>query len=122
MDKDKTEIQSIDFSDFTGIQNRSTKINMKDDIQRLADLKLNVRAVLGKKITSVGEIGEYKLGDIVEVDRIAGHTVDIYVGLQKIALGEIILMDDNNFGLMVSHVLDEKGEFLKNVRKNGDVS
>ncbi|GAB6441220.1 MULTISPECIES: FliM/FliN family flagellar motor switch protein [Bacillus cereus group] len=115
----KPEIFSVEFEDFSG--SASQKLgNIQNDIAKLADLKLKVIAQLGTSKSNIGEVSKYKVGDYIEVDRMAGHTVNIYVGEEKIAIGEVILMD-KNFGLRVTEVISKKGEFLKNISKNGEI-
>ncbi|MFP3725763.1 FliM/FliN family flagellar motor switch protein [Priestia filamentosa] len=118
--ENKTEIFSIEFEDFSGIEYEEELVHNQEDIAKLADLKLRVVAQLGISNSTVGEVFNYKVGDNIEVDRMAGHTVDIFIGKEKIAIGEIILMDEQ-FGLRVTEVVSKNGEFLKNVRKNGEV-
>lgn len=120
MDKNSHEISSIEFPDFSGNHNLKQKVYIPDEIAKLADLRITVTAQLGIKEATVGEIENYKIGDVLEVERTPGHMVDIYVGDEKIAVGEIIPMEDK-FALVISEVLSINGEFLKNVRKNGEV-
>jgi len=116
----KPEIFTIEFDDFSGIEHENNIVYNHEDIVKLADLKLRVVAQLGISNSTVGEVSNYKVGDNIEVDRMAGHTVDIFIGKERIAIGEIILMDEN-FGLRVTEVVSQNGEFLKNVKKNGEV-
>lgn len=120
MDKNTHEISSIVFPDFAGDKNKKNKLFVPEEIAKLAELKISVIAQLGVKEASVGEIEKYKAGDILEVERISGHMVDICVGQKKIAIGEIIPME-NNFALVISEVVAENGDYLKNIRKNGEV-
>lgn len=119
MPNNPIEITSVEIAEFEG-ENESSKVYITDEIERLAELKLNVRALLGVRNATVGEVSNYEVGDILEVERVDGHSVDIYVGDEKIAIGEIIPME-NNFGLAITEVLDSSGDFLKQVRKNGEL-
>lgn len=118
--ENKSEVFSVEFEDFSGTTNEKNKKYDQNDIVKLADLMLKVTAQLGISKSTIGEVSNYKVGDSIEVDRMAGHTVDIFIGDEKIAIGEIILMDDN-FGLRVTEVVSKNGEFLKNVKKNGEI-
>lgn len=118
MSENPIEITSVEITEFEDGSGNS-RVYVTDEIEKLAELKLNVRALLGMRNATVGEIRNYEIGDILEVERMDGHNVDIYVGDEKIAIGEIIPMDDN-FGLAITEVLDSSGAFLKGVRKNGD--
>ena len=118
MEEQVFEVSSIQLQDFAGEE--KSKAVISEDIERLADLKLDVRALLGTKQATLGEIDGYKVGDILEVDRIAGHSVDVYVGSEKVAVGEVVVMEDK-FALVVSEAISNKGDFLKKVKKNGEV-
>lgn len=113
------EISSIELQDFSGEEGGSRAI-VSESVERLAELKLDVRALLGKRIATIAEIETYKVGDVLEVERIAGHSVDVYVGSEKIAVGEVVVMEDK-FALVVSEAVSRKSQFLSKVKKNGDV-
>lgn len=117
----KMDISEIEFEDFSGSVNVSAHEYLNDDIVKLADLKLKVTAELGKRKATVGEVSNYDVGDYIEVERLAGHAVDIYIGKEKIAIGEIMEMDNNNFGLKIMEVVTKNGEFLKYITKNGEI-
>lgn len=120
LDKNTYEISSIEFPDFAGGKNEKKILFVPEEISKLADIKISVIAQLGAKEATVGEIEKYKEGDILEVERTPGHMVDIFVGQEKIAIGEIIPME-NNFALVISEVSDVNGDFLRNIRKNGEI-
>lgn len=103
-----------------GEKNRE-KSNFHEDIHKLLDLKITMSANLGEKCLTVGEINEIRVGSVIEVDRIPGHMMEIQVGNEPLALGEIIPME-NKFGLVISEVIaDGKNKMLKKMNRNGEI-
>lgn len=76
----------------------------KLDIEQLQDVILTVKLVLGKTRLSIRELLELKPGKVVDLDRLAGETVDLVVNDKVIAKGEVVVIDDN-FGVRVVTLL-----------------
>ena len=122
MENNPIVITNIEFSDFSGTPNQPSRaeLNLSEELIILAEIELNMTAVLGTRSANFGEINSYKIGDIIEVERMAGHHVDVYIGSEKIAIGEIVPMGDN-FALIVNEVISKNGDFLKNLNKDGEL-
>ena len=76
----------------------------KLDIEQLQDVILTVKLVLGKTRLTIRELLELKPGKVVDLDRLAGETVDLVVNDKVIAKGEVVVIDDN-FGVRVVTLL-----------------
>lgn len=89
-----------DYSDFdTPIgEHREVPINM------LLDLTLPVSIELGRTTMSVQEILQLGRGSVVQLERLAGEPIDIYVGDRRFAEGEVVVLGEN-FGVRVTRIL-----------------
>lgn len=76
----------------------------KLDIEQLQDVKLNIRLVLGTTQLKVRELLEMKPGKVVNLQRLAGETIDFVVNDKVIARGEVVVIDDN-FGVRLVTLL-----------------
>jgi flagellar motor switch protein FliN/FliY len=76
----------------------------KLDINQLQDISLKIRLVLGKTTLRISELLTLKPGKIVELDRLAGETVDLVVDSKVIAKAEVVVIDDN-FGVRLVSLL-----------------
>ena len=70
----------------------------------LNDIPMEVRVVLAKVKKTIEEITELETGDIVSTERLAGEPVDIMVGKQIIAKGEIVIIEDK-FGVFITEIV-----------------
>lgn len=70
----------------------------------LYDLSLPVSIELGRTTMKVQEVLHLGRGSVIELDRLAGEPVDIYVGDRRFAEGEVVVLGEN-FGVRITRVL-----------------
>jgi flagellar motor switch protein FliN/FliY len=66
----------------------------QEEIARIADVSVDVEVQLDKRRMKLAEILELEEGSILEMRRPAGENVDVYVGSQLLACGEILIIDN----------------------------
>jgi len=71
----------------------------------LADVHLNVKIELGRTKMLVEDVLRLKEGGVVELEKLAGDPVDIYVNDRPVARGEVLVLNDN-FCVRISEILD----------------
>ncbi len=96
-----TKIQAAQFSSFDESPSQHSEPN---NIDLLLDIPLQVTVELGRTKRMVKEILEVSPGSIIELDKLAGEPVDILVNNKLIAVGEVVVIDDN-FGVRVTDIL-----------------
>lgn len=77
------------------------------DAQRVAmlhDVNLRVRIELGRTQMLVEEVLKLGEGSVVELDKLAGDPVDVYVNDRFIARGEVLVLNDN-FCVRINEIL-----------------
>jgi flagellar motor switch protein FliN len=95
-----------DFSDFGSSQTESKNLDM------LLDIPLQVTVELGRTKKTIKDILEMSAGSIVELDKLAGEPVDIFVNQKMIAKGEVVVIDEN-FGVRVTEILSQRDRIEK---------
>lgn len=70
----------------------------------LYDLSLPISIELGRTTMKVQEVLHLGRGSVIELDRLAGEPVDIYVGDRRFAEGEVVVLGEN-FGVRITRVL-----------------
>jgi flagellar motor switch protein FliN/FliY len=70
----------------------------------LMDLTLPVAIELGRTTMSVQEILQLGRGSVVQLERLAGEPIDIYVGDKRFAEGEVVVLGEN-FGVRVTRIV-----------------
>ena len=75
----------------------------------LSDVNLNVKIELGRTRMLVEDVLRLGEGSVVELDKLAGDPVDIYVNDRPVARGEVLVLNDN-FCVRISEILSVSSE------------
>lgn len=70
----------------------------------LGDIPVQVTVELGRTQMTLREVLELQEGSVIELDRLAGEPLDLKVGGQLIAQGEVVAIDDY-YGLRITNVI-----------------
>lgn len=73
-------------------------------IDLLRDVDLNVKIELGRSRMLVEDVLKLGEGSVVELDKLAGDPVDIFVNERLVARGEVLVLNDN-FCVRVNEIL-----------------
>lgn len=104
-----TNIQKVQFSNFDDTAAHQIEPN---NLNMLFDIPLQVTVELGRTKRTVKEILEVSQGSIIELDKLAGEPVDILVNNKLIAVGEVVVIDEN-FGVRVTDILSAADRISK---------
>lgn len=80
-------------------------------LSMLLDLTLPVSIELGRTSMTVQEILRLGRGAVIQLERLAGEPIDIYVGDRRFAEGEVVILGES-FGVRVTRILPRNGEEL----------
>jgi flagellar motor switch protein FliN/FliY len=93
-------VQPAQFANLGGTQPPKDMGN----IGLILDVPLQVTVELGNTRMKIKEILELGLGSVIELDKLAGDPVDIFVNGKLIAKGEVVVIDEN-FGIKVTDIV-----------------
>lgn len=95
----------------TAVKNSSTpaKSNNAASLDLLMDVLLLLTVELGRAELTVKQVLDLQKGSVVELDRIAGDAVDIFVNDHLIAKGEVVVVDDK-FGVRITELVSPVSE------------
>jgi flagellar motor switch protein FliN/FliY len=71
----------------------------------LSDVNLHVKVELGRTRMYVEDVLRLNADSVIELDKLAGDPVDIYVNDRHVARGEVLVVNDN-FCVRVSEIVD----------------
>ena len=77
----------------------------KETLDLLSDVQLSVRIELGRTRMYVEDILQLGDGAVVELDKLAGDPVDVFVNERHVARGEVLVLNDN-FCVRINEILD----------------
>ncbi len=79
------------------------------ELDLLSDVNLNVKIELGRTRLLIDDVLRLNEGAVVELDKLAGDPVDIYVNDRHIARGEVLVLNDN-FCVRINEIVDPEGK------------
>jgi len=75
-----------------------------EGIDLLSDVNLQVKIELGRTRMYVEDVLRLRNGAVVELDKLAGDPVDVYVNDRPVARGEVLILNDN-FCVRINEIL-----------------
>lgn len=96
----RLELPDFDLSSVEGVQH---------GLDMLADVQLDVRIELGRTRMLVEDVLRLNSGAVVELDKLAGDPLDVYVNDRLVARGEVLVLNDN-FCIRINEIIDSVGE------------
>ena len=78
-------------------------------IELLKDVNLNVKIELGRTRMLIEDVLRLVEGSVVELDKLAGDPVDVFVNDQLVARGEVLVLNDN-FCVRVNEIITNQDE------------
>ena len=84
------------------------------NIDLILDVPLDISVVLGRTKKSIQDILNLGTGSLIELDKLAEEPVEILVNGKQIALGEVVVVDEN-FGIRITNIVSSV-ERIKRMR------
>lgn len=78
-------------------------VDEEKSLNLLMDIRLGLIVELGRAEMHLKDILKLTKGSIIELDRLSGESVDLFVNNKLIARGEVVVIDDN-FGLRITQL------------------
>ncbi|MBO4462451.1 MAG: flagellar motor switch phosphatase FliY [Lachnospiraceae bacterium] len=96
----QAQFQPLMMGDFNPIQ-------QQENIDLIMDVPLEVTVELGRTSKSIKEILEFSPGTIIELNKIAGESIDVLVNGKYVAKGEVVVLEEN-FGIRITDIIKEQ--------------
>ncbi len=74
------------------------------NIDLILDVPLDISVVLGRTKKSIKDILNFSTGSLIELDKLAEEPVEVLVNGKTIALGEVVVVDEN-FGVRITSIV-----------------
>lgn len=78
--------------------------NSMKNLEFLLDIPLNVSVEVGRTRILIKDLLQLHEGNVVELDKLAGEPLDVYVNSRLIAKGEAVLVNEK-FGIRLTEVV-----------------
>jgi len=90
-------------------ENQATSSAKKFELNmdNLLDISVEISVEIGRTKMSIGELLSLSKGSIVELNRLAGESVDVYVNEKLLGKGEIVVVNER-LGVRVTEIVTPK--------------
>ena len=108
-------VKSVELTDFTGTDYIGDDEDKPDgsNLDMILDISIPISVELGRTTMLLKDVLTLAPGSIVELNKLAGDTVDLMIRGKLIAKGEVVVVDDN-FGMRITSICGQE-ERLKNL-------
>ena len=90
--------------------NKDELYHLKDaklDYERLLDINVDFTAELGLTFLTIKEILKLEPGSVIDLEKPAGESVELYVNNKIIGKGEVMVYE-KNLAIRINEILDSK--------------
>ncbi|SHJ68740.1 flagellar motor switch protein FliN/FliY [Hathewaya proteolytica DSM 3090] len=81
--------------------------DMPHNIDLILDVQLDIAVVLGRTKMNIRDILDLGSGSLIELDKLAEEPVEILVNGKKVAMGEVVVVDEN-FGVRINSIVSSE--------------
>lgn len=110
-DGDEATVKPVRFSPITP---HAAGPVIKASLSHLDDVTMDIYAVLGQTQLKVRELLNLEVGSVVELDKSAGESADVYINGQAFARGEVLVINDY-FAVRINNI--NRGSCICNLKK-----
>jgi len=96
----KKEVSSVKIKDIKNTERKGPSV----DLDFILDIPLTVTVELGRGKMLIGELLQLGQGSVVELTKLAGEPMDIFVNDRLIARGEVVVVNEK-FGVRLTDVV-----------------
>ncbi|GAB4108001.1 MAG: hypothetical protein Kow00105_13290 [Phycisphaeraceae bacterium] len=96
--------ESVENTDASDGDTGPVDAGLPPGLEMLGDVELNVTVELGRTEMLIEDVLKLSAGSVVELDKLAGDPVDVYVNHRLVARGEVLVLNDN-FCIRISEIV-----------------
>ena len=85
-------------------KNLNNNITEKKDLAFILDIPLELSVELGKSRMIINDLLKLGQGSIIELDKLAGEPLEIYINRKLIAKGEVVVVNEK-FGIRLIDII-----------------
>ena len=98
--------QAVDaqFTDMTEVSKQPRDKDLKRELDFILDIPLDVSAELGRTRLLINELLQLGQGSVVELNKLAGEPLEVYVNGKLVARGEAVVINEK-FGVRLTDII-----------------
>lgn len=107
--------ESVSTAQFQNLESEKAVTSMNEDrMDLILDIPVTLTVEIGRASMSIRNLLQLNQGSVVELERLAGEPLDVFVNGTLIAHGEVVVVNDT-FGIRLTDVISES-ERIKKLR------
>lgn len=99
-----SQAQDAHFQDMTEMAKKPRDKNLKRELDFILDIPLDVSAELGRTRLLINELLQLGQGSVVELNKLAGEPLEVYVNGKLVARGEAVVINEK-FGVRLTDII-----------------
>ena len=100
-------------ADFKELGDGTTAQEGSKNLNFLLDIPLNVTVELGRTNMIINKMLHLSQGSVVELDKVAGEPVEVYINNKLLGKGEVVVVNDR-FGVRITEIISQ-ADRIKNI-------
>ncbi len=88
-----------------GMMQMPMGVGLQSNIDLLLDVPLQITVELGRTRMLIKDVLELGIGSVVELNKLAGEAVEVFVNNKLIAKGEVVVIDEN-FAVRITNIIN----------------
>ena len=96
--------RDFEYKDLTGEAKAQKSEGLRKDLDFILDIPLTLTAELGRSKMLISELLQLGQGSVLELSKLAGEPMDIYVNQRLIARGEVVVVNEK-FGVRLTDIV-----------------
>jgi flagellar motor switch protein FliN/FliY len=102
--RENKSARPVQFGEFDDSQGYQLSPDDPKNLDLLMDISLPVTIELGRTQMLIKDVLEIGPGSVIELQKLSGEPVDLYINEKRFALGEVVVIDEN-FGIRITELL-----------------
>ena len=87
--------------EFNKLNANENNTNQRQNIDLLSELSINISVEVGTTIMKIKDVLNSTIGTVIELNKTSGEPVDILANGKLIARGEIVVINEDQFGVKI---------------------
>jgi len=98
------EVEAVELDELT--EDAPISVDEKRKLDTILDIPVTISMEVGRSHISIRNLLQLNQGSVVELDRVAGESLDVLVNGTLIAHGEVVVVNDK-FGIRLTDVISQ---------------
>ena len=90
----------------------SEKVEEAINTDALLNIPVNISVEVGRTMIRIKDLLKLKQGSVLELERIAGEPLDLFVNNTVVAQGEVVLVNER-YGVRLTHIIPSEDRMKK---------